>query len=199
MPIFALSILIDSLKTRGFRATIISRVFWSNALSACLLPALALIVWVIRVSDVTRIPFSPYAAQQDVRPTGLVWPWQRIIERFQAMLDTTQRLSLGKWLEGYQLGLILVTLIILIVVCWRRKLRWELLTFTVLSIFLPLMTGILAIGRFATLTFLPLAFVYIVPAKRRWVDTVLWLIGIILSLLVLISLNLNALQVNYVP
>jgi hypothetical protein len=199
LPIFALSILIDSFRTRGFRLTITSRTFWSNALSACLLPSLALIAWVIRVSDVTAIPFSPYAAQQDVRQTGLIWPWQRIIERLQEMLDPTQTLSLGKWLENYQLTLIIVTLIILCVVCWRRKLRWELLTFTMLSIFLPLMTGIFAVGRFATLTFLPLAFVYIVPAKRRWIDTLFWVIGIILSLVVLISINLYSLQVNYTP
>jgi len=61
------------------------------------------------------------------------------------------------------------------------------------------MTGILAIGRFATLTFLPLAFVYVVPADRRRIDTALWLFGITLSLLVLISLNLATLQVGYVP
>jgi len=199
LPIFALSILIDSLKTYGLKPTIISRVFWSNVLSACLLPSLALMAWVIRVSDVTGIPFSPYAAQQDVRTTGLIWPWQRIIERFQAMLQLTKTLTLGQWLEGYQLALILVTLLILCVVCWRRKLRWELLAFTVLSVFLPLMTAIFAIGRFATLTVLPLAFVYVIPAQRRWMDTLLWAIGIILSLLVLVSLNITALQVGYVP
>jgi hypothetical protein len=199
LPIFALSILIDSLRKYGLKSTLISRGFWSNIFSACLLPSVALVAWVIRVSDITAIPFSPYAAQQDVRTTGLVWPWQRIIERFDDMLYASQVLTPGKWLEGYQLALIVITLIILCVVCWQRKLRWELLTFTVLSIFLPLMTGILAIGRFATLTFLPLAFVYIVPAGRRRTDTVLWLVGISLSLVVLISLNLNAVQVGYVP
>ncbi|MBA3869188.1 MAG: hypothetical protein H0X30_08540 [Anaerolineae bacterium] len=199
LPIFALSILIDSLKTHGLKSTITDRAFWTNILSACLLPSLALIAWVIRVSDVTAIPFAPYAAQQDVRTTGLIWPWQRIIERFQGMLDPLQKLSLGKWLEGYQLALIIITLGILCVVCWRGKLRWELLTFTVMSVFLPLMTAIFAVGRFATLTFLPLAFVYVVPSKRRWIDVLLWLFGIVLSLLVLTSLNIATLQVNYVP
>ncbi len=199
LPVFALSILIDSLKTHSFRHAFLNRAFWLNVLSACLIPSLALIAWVIRVSDVTLIPFSPYIAQQDVRQTGLIWPWQRIIERFQAMFNFAEPLNMGKWLEGYQLALLIALLIVLCVVCWRRKLRWELLTFSVLSVFLPLMTGFFAIGRFATLTFLPLAFIYIVPAKRRWIDYLLWLIGIILSLLVFVALNIYSLQVSYVP
>ncbi len=199
LPIFALSILVDSIKMNGFRRAFLNRAFWLNFLSACFIPSLALIAWVIRVSDVTRIPFSPYTAQQDVRQTGLIWPWQRIIERFQAMLNFAQPLNIGKWLEGYQLALLIVLLVILCVVCWRRKLRWELLIFTILSVFLPLMTALFAIGRFATLTLLPLAFIYIVPSKRCWIDYLLWLIGIILSLLVFMALNIYSLQVSYVP
>lgn len=161
--------------------------------------SLALIAWVVRVSDVTAIPFSPYLAQRDVRQTGLMMPWQRIIERVQLMLSQTQPISPGRWLEAWQLALLIFTLLVLLVVWWRGRLRWELLLFTVLSVFLPLLTDIFAIGRFATITFLPLAFVYLIPPNRRWLDTLLWCVGIVLSLLVLLSLNITAYQAGYVP
>ena len=199
MPVFALSILIESLKIYGFRPTLLKPAFWSNILSACLLPSLALIAWVIRVSDVTAIPFSPYAAQRDVRPTGLIWPWQRIADRFQRMLSQPQANTFGTWLESWHIVLIVFLLIVLIVIYWRGHLRWELLLFTVLSMFLPLMTGIFGIGRFATLTWLPLAFVYIVPAKYRWLDWLLWSVAIFLSLVVFLALNIFSQQAGYVP
>jgi hypothetical protein len=199
LPIFALSILINSLKERGFKPTILNPAFWSNVFSACLLPALALIAWVIRVSDVTLIPFSPYAVQKDLRQTGLIWPGQRIIQRFQTLFQNSQALSKGQWLETYQLVLVIILLLVLCVVCWRGKLRWELLAFTVLSIFLPLLTAIVAVGRFAILTFLPLAFVYIIPAKYRWLDVVLWIIGIGLSLWLLFALNVASQAITYIP
>ncbi len=199
LPIFALSILVTSLKTHGLRPTLFNRVFWSNVFSACLLPAVALIAWVIRISDVTLIPFSPYAAQKGLRQSGLIWPWQRIIERFQTLFQDAQALSKGQWLESYQLVLMVILLLVVCIVCWRGKLRWELLAFTVLSIFLPLFTAIVAVGRFAILTFLPLAFVYIIPVKHRWIDFGLWLIGLALSLWVLFALNIASLQMNYIP
>ncbi len=199
LPVFALSIFVASVKSIGVRATCLSRTFWHHVFSACLLPSIALIAWVIRVSDVTGIPFSPYLAQRDVRQTGLIWPWQRIIERIQLMLETIQSLDMGKWLEAWQLLFIIVTLVILVVLYWRGRLRWELLLFTMMSIFLPLMTGIFAIGRFATLTWLPLAFVYVVPANRRWFDRALWIVGITISLLIFILINIYSLQIGYIP
>ncbi|MBI1280842.1 MAG: hypothetical protein GC179_22145 [Anaerolineaceae bacterium] len=199
LPVFALSILIESLRTHGLKWALFNRAFFKHVLSACLIPSLALIAWVIRVSDVTQIPFSPYVAQQDVRQTGLIWPWQRIFERFQEIWKFPQQLNIGKWLEGYQLALLIILLIVLGVVWWRRQLRWELLVFTILSVFLPLMTALIAIGRFATMTFLPLAFIYIVPTNRRWIDYLLWFTGIILGLLVFVALNIYSMQVTYVP
>ncbi len=199
LPIFALSILIDNLKTHGLRSVIFNRGFWSNVLSACLLPSLALIGWIIRVSDVTGIPFSPYIAQADVRTTGLIWPWQRIIQHFRDIQRLTDPIYVGMRLESYQLILIMVLLVILCIACLRRKLRWELFLFSLLSVFLPLMTAIFAIGRFATLTLLPLGFVFFIPVKRRWIDIFLWSMGIILSLVVLVIINIFSLQVYYVP
>jgi len=40
---------------------------------------------------------------------------------------------------------------------------------------------------------------YVIPPRRRWLDTVLWCMSIALSLLVLISLNITAYQAGYVP
>lgn len=199
MPVFALSLLVAAVRADGFKRAVFSRVFWQKLLSACLVPSLALIAWVVRVSDVTAIPFSPYLAQRDVRQTGLMMPWQRIYERVQLMLSQPETITLGRWLEAWQLLLLIFTLLVLFAVWWRGKLRWELLLFTVASVFLPLLTDIFAIGRFATITFLPLAFVYLIPQRFRWLDTVLWCVGIVLSLLVLLSLNITAYQVGYVP
>jgi hypothetical protein len=199
LPVFALSILVTSLKTHGLRSTLFNCVFWSNVFSACLIPTFALITWVVRVSDVTLIPFSPYTVQKDLRQTSLIWPGQRIIQRFQTLFQDAQALSKGQWLESYQLVLVIILVIVLCVICWRGKLRWELLAFTVLSIFLPLLTAIVAVGRFAILTFLPLAFVYIIPAKHRWLDIVFWIIGIGLSLWVLFALNIASQAITYIP
>ncbi len=199
LPVFALSILTTTIRTHGIRAALRTQTLWIKLVSACLLPAIALIAWIIRVSDVTGIPFSPYVAQRDVRPTGLIWPWQRIMDRFLWMLNPTEPLSLGRWLEGWHLALLLFTLIALCVIYWRGRLRFEVFLFTLLSIFLPLMTAIFGIGRFATLTWLPLVFVHIIPAHRRWLDVMLWAVGLILSLLVLIALNIYSGQVAYVP
>lgn len=199
LPVFALSILVTSHKTHGLRSMLLNRVFWTNLFSACLIPSLALITWVIRVSDVTLIPFSPYVVQKDLRQTGLIWPGQRIIERFQTLFYDAQTLSLGQWLESYQLVLSIILLLVLCVVCWRGKLRWELLAFSVLSVFLPLLTAITAVGRFAILTFLPAAFVFLIPAKYRRLDTLLWTIGMLLSMLVFIVINIFTMQIYYVP
>jgi len=199
LPVFAFSILFTNLKTHGLRSTLFNRVFWSNVLSACLLPSVALIAWVIRVSDVTLIPFSPYYVQKDLRQTGLIWPGQRIIERFQRLFQDSQSLSKGQLLESYQLVIVIILLLVLCVVCWRGKLRWELLAFSFLSIFIPLLTAIVAVGRFALLTILPLGFVYIIPAKYRWLDVAFWIIGIGLSLWVLFALNVASQAITYIP
>lgn len=199
LPVFALSIIVISIKTHGIRAALRTQAMWIKLVSACFLPAIALIAWIIRVSDVTGIPFSPYVAQRDVRPSGLIWPWQRILDRFLWMLNPTEPLSLGRWLEGWHLALLLFTLIALCLIYWRGRLRFEVWLFTLLSIFLPLMTAIFGIGRFATLTWLPLVFVHIIPAHRRLLDRVLWSFGIILSLLVFIALDIYSGQVAYVP
>ncbi len=199
MPVFALSLLIAAVRVDGWKRALFTRRFWQQVLSACLIPSVALIAWVVRVSDVTAIPFSPYLAQRDVRQTGLMMPWQRIYERIQLMLSQTQVMTPGKWLEAWQLLLLVAGLLVLLVVWWRGRLRWELLLFTTLSVFLPLLTDIFAIGRFSTITFLPLVFVFIIPPRRRWLDTLLWCVGIVLSLLVMLSLNITAYQAGYVP
>jgi hypothetical protein len=199
LPVFALSILVNHLRTHGFRATFFGRAFWANVFSACLIPSLALIAWVIRVSDVTLIPFSPYAAQQDVRQTGLIWPWQRIIQFVDDLQRLTQFTYIGMRLEAVQLILVGLLLVVLGVLSFRRKLPWELSLFSLMCVFLPLMTAIFAVGRFATMTFLPVGFVFLVPVKYRRLDILLWVIGLLLSMLVFIVLNMFSLQIYYVP
>ncbi len=199
LPVFALSILIGHLRMQGLRSTFLGRAFWINVFSACLIPSLALVAWVIRISDVTLIPFSPYAAQQDVRQTGLIWPWQRIIQFFDDLQRLTQFTYLGMRLEAFQLIWIGLLLIVLCVLSVRRKLPWELSLFSLMCVFLPLMTAIFAVGRFATMTFLPVGFVFLIPAKYRRLDTLLWTIGLLLSMLVFIVLNIFTMQIYYVP
>lgn len=198
LPVFALSILLHHRAELRAGLTAASRVL-RPLLAACLLPTLALIAWVIRVSDVTAIPFSPYLAQSDVRQTGLMWPWDRLALRLNFMLTEPPPLNPGYWLEAWQLLLIIVGLIALIALAYRRRLPWELCLFSGLSVAFPLLTGIIAIGRFATLTWLPLVFIYCIPPRLHWLDSLLWALGLILSLAVLIGLNLANTGLYYVP
>lgn len=176
-----------------------TRAFWQKVGAACLIPALGLAGWVIRVSDETGIPFSPYVAQAEVGRADLMWPWERIVERVGWMTSQGEPLNAGRWVEGWQLLLIVAGLLVMLVACWRGKLRWELLVFSALSIGLPLATAIMAIGRFATLTWLPLMFIYIIPARGRWLDGLLWLVGIGLAVAVLANINLTPSDWYYVP
>lgn len=216
VPVFALSILFGSSHVLNPSKTISNlcglrvlcgsisyslrtRAFWQKVLAACLIPALGLVGWLIRISDVTGIPFSPYIAQADVGRANLRWPWQRIGERLHWMTTQGEPLNAGRWVENWQLALIVLGLLVMLVVWWRGKLRWELLAFSALSIGLPLATAIMAIGRFATLTWLPLVFIYVIPARWRWLDALLWLAGIGLAVAILANINLKPSDWYYVP
>ncbi|MEZ4671069.1 MAG: hypothetical protein R3E39_24455 [Anaerolineae bacterium] len=197
--VMGLSVLVEAARNKGLFVTLRSGVFWRHVLAACIIPVLGLVGWIIRVSDVAGIPFSPYVAQGDVGRGEFIWPWERIVERVQWMANQSEPLNGGYWTELWQLALIMLGLVILIVVWRRGKLRWELVLFSVLSIGLPLATGVMAIGRFATMTWLPLAFMYIIPARWRWLDGVLWLVGVGLAVAVLTNINLTPSDWYYVP
>jgi hypothetical protein len=171
----------------------------TRLIMTCAMPIVGLIVWVVRVSDVTGIPFSPYVAQVDSGRGDLMWPWERLTLRVNGMVANSSDLYAGIWLEAWQLALILFGLGILVYACWRGRLRWELVVFSIISIFLPLLTRIMAIGRFSTMTLLPVALVYLIPTRWKTLHLLIWIVGLGLSLFVMAGLNLFPRELAYVP
>lgn len=197
--VFALSVAVTAIRTHGLLGALRSRETWRRGLAACLPPTFGLAAWMIHISAITGIPFSPYVAQAESGRADLMWPWERLILRAGVMLQEWRTLPFGIWLEGWHLVLILVGLIGIVVLVRRGKLRWELALFTVLSIFIPLTTRVMAIGRFATLTWIPLVLIGLIPPDCRWLDRLLWAVGLTLALVVLVGINVFPLETIFVP
>jgi hypothetical protein len=197
--VFALSVVVSQAKTRGLGRALRSPGLWRQGLAVCLPPTLGLAAWVIHISNITGISFSPYVAQAESGRADLMWPWQRLILRAGVMLQEWRTLPFGIWLEGWQLLLVLAGLIGIVVLVRRGTLRWELALFTLLSVFIPLTTRVMAIGRFATLTWIPLVLIGLIPARYRWLDGLLWAVGLALGLVVLVGINIFPLETIFVP
>ncbi|MBK8026497.1 MAG: hypothetical protein IPK19_35195 [Chloroflexi bacterium] len=162
---FAVVLAADVIQKEGWRG-LTTRQFWRDGLLACGLPLLAYTAWMLRISHVTQLPLSPMTAVQAYGRVDWVPPWDRVLERFRFVLNHS--FSEAGWtllFEDYQLLVALLSLCILIVLASRRRLPWGLVVFTALSILPGLSSSVTSVGRYALLTAIPIAPVFIIPRR----------------------------------
>lgn len=165
VPVFALALLAEQIKARGIRGLLDTQL-WLRGLVACGLPLVAFSAWVWYVSTLTGMPLSPINGQAAFGRGSLVWPWIRAVDILVWPLNNPDlQFDWRGAFDYFQILIIVVSFAILIIMTLRRRLPWPLLLFTALSILIPLSTHTNAIGRYALLTWLPLAAIYAIPKR----------------------------------
>ena len=185
VPVFAGVLIAEALREHRLRGLLDGKL-WQRGLVTCTPPLLAFVAWILHVSRVTQLPLSPLAAQQIYGRVSLVAPWTR----FPLVLGRPFRSVTFTWgltLETYQYVLVAVSLVILVAVALRRRLPWSLVLFSMLSISVGLTSSENSIGRYALLTWIPSALIYVVPPRY---DRAVVPVGVALSFLTLVVLGL---------
>ncbi|MBL8131246.1 MAG: hypothetical protein JNL42_05270 [Anaerolineae bacterium] len=187
IPAFAAALTIDALRAGGWRA-LLDREYWRRGLLICGLPLLAYSAWMLHISSLTQLPLSPVTTVQAYGRLDWLAPWVRILERVR-FLAAHPPADAG-WtmlFEDYQLFVALASLVALFIAAARGRLHWGLVLFSALSILPGLSTAVTSIGRYALLTWIPLAPLMIIP--RRW-DSVILPFSLALSFLALVVIGL---------
>ncbi|MDX2162886.1 MAG: hypothetical protein SF162_16330 [bacterium] len=161
---YALYLLIETYRERR---PLGDSALWRAGLLTCGLPLIAFAAWVLHVSQISALPFAPITAQTEYgRAEQVVLPWMQIPRRLEYM--QTYGVFAFNWtvlFENYQLISIMVSLILFGLFALWRRVPLVIVAFSILTIIPGLSTGIFAIGRYALLTWVPLAALYIVPPK----------------------------------
>jgi hypothetical protein len=156
-------ILIEAYR-RGEFKSLFDRRLWQAGLLSCGPPLLAAAIWMLYISDLADLPLSPITAQAGYLRGEFRLPWERIVQRIQWMLsgDPLNR-SWSAWFEAWHLLVIVLSLGILGGIAWRGRLPWGIWVFSLSTVGLGLSTAVYAVGRFALLTWIPLAALYVIP------------------------------------
>jgi hypothetical protein len=187
LPCFALVLVTDALREGGVRG-LLDRDLWLRGIVTCGLPLLAFSAWMLHISRLTEIPLSPFTAQGNYGREGFMLPWIRLANiLLRPFRPNPPPYTFGLLFEYFQDVLIVVGLVAMAVVALRKRLPWALVLFSVLSLAPGLSTANYALGRFALLTWIPVALTYVVP--QRFDKTVIP-IAISLSFLALVLLGL---------
>lgn len=187
LPCFALVLAADAVREQGTRG-LLDRDLWLRGLLTCGLPLLAFSAWVLHISRLTEIPLSPFTAQGNYGRDDFMLPWVRLANiLLRPFRPNPPPYTFGMIFEYFQDVLIMVALAAMCVRAGRRRLPWTMPLFTVLSLAPGLSTANYALGRFALLTWIPIALTYVVPPRF---DKVVIPIAISLSFLALVLLGL---------
>jgi hypothetical protein len=165
LPVFAFVLVSDAVRERGWRSLMEPALWWRGLLT-CGLPLLAFGAWLLHISRLTEIPLSPITAQAAYGRGELLSPLARVVEFLSLPWARPFNLWTGSMvINYYQVLLIIVSLVILGAAAVRRRLAWGMVVFSLLSLLPGLSTEIYAVARFALLTWIPVALMYIVPPR----------------------------------
>lgn len=188
LPVFALVLLGDAIREHGVRG-LLDWHLWRRGLLVCGLPLLAYSAWILHISRLTELPLSPIAGQQTYGRSMFLLPWERVISRLtQPFQANAVPFRWETIFEYYQLMFIVIALLVLALLALRRRIPWSLVLFSILSIAPGLSTGIFGVGRYALLTWIPLAAIYVIPKRY---DSVVIPVGAALSFLALVVVGLT--------
>lgn len=192
LPAFAVLLIVAAVREHGWRGLLTAEL-WRRGLLTCGLPLLAYMAWMLHISRLTEIPLSPITAQASYGRGNLLLPWLRVADYLALPFsDPLMQWGWAAVLTYYQLVLILVSLVVLGISAWRRRLNWGIAVFSLLSILPGLSTELYAVSRFALLTWIPAAVSDIIPKRF---DAVIVPLGAALTVLILIVVNLRSLQI----
>jgi len=188
VPTFALMLLIEALREHGWRG-LLTPALWTRGLLVCGLPALAYSAWLWRISAITEVPFSPFTSVFGYGRELIGAPWQPVIDLLATPFRFPDRvLTWEVQFALWQVTLTLVLLAVLIVLVARQRVPFAALAFTIFSLLPALSTGTTSIGRYALLTWIPIALIYVIPKRF---DRAVIPVGVAFSMLTFFVLNLS--------
>jgi len=173
-------ILRDGLR-RGEYDNFMDQRLWRDGLFVGVIPFALHSAWILHVSNLTQLPFSPITAQAAYGRDELIAPWLTVIERFNGIFSGGDFFIRPEiFYETAQVILILILVAVLIALMLRQRVHPAVVIFSVLTVLLGLSSSLFAIGRFALLTWIPITFIYLVP--RRY-DVYVLPVGVFLNFL----------------
>lgn len=194
LPVYGL-ILLNRVRTGEYRS-LMDEKLWRHGLLACAPPLLAFVTWTLYISRLTELPLSPITAQYIYNRGTFIAPWIRIIDRVVFMFsESNEALLFGRLFELYHLLFIGFSLVLMTILAVRGKVYWGLVAFSLLSLLPGISTAIYAIGRYALITWIPFAPLYVIPPKY---DFLAALFGGCLSFLMFLLLSLTS-TARYLP
>ncbi len=187
LPAYAL-ILLDELRRKEYQGVFDTRL-WRNGLFVGVIPFVAHSAWILHISKITQLPFSPITAQAPYGRSEFQLPWERVWEHIQWVWETRDLIYRPETVfEVYQFILIALALCGMVYLVIRRQLPLGILVFSALCVGLGLSTAIFASGRYALLTWIPVVAIYFIPKKY---DQVIIPIGVSFSFLLVVLLSMT--------
>jgi hypothetical protein len=183
---------VSSIRQRSSDKALLEHILWESGLRLlllCVIPTAIFAAWLAYTSQVTGIPVAPLTMQQFFGRSGVLkLPLSAIADTYTSFFYT----GAAYWGINYETWCLTVALIglsIMLILCIRRRIAWELFIFTLLTVVLSLASGnSRGLGRFVLATPLCIIPALIVPRK---LDTLLWICGIAVTI-TLFVLNITA-------
>jgi hypothetical protein len=195
LPAFFLSILVVAFRHRSllrheFDQFVVR--FGLPILLTCGLPLIVYTAWLWRASTLTQMSFAPFQAQLYFGRNVLTFPTRPLWQVIENLGNGLVFRSFGTLFDSYTALLVIIGSAVLCWLTWKQKIPIALTIFSILNVFMALASGQLyGLGRFAMLTWISVVPIYCIRTNNKYLDSLLWALGLFISTLVIAVLSLN--------